>query len=74
MMNKKCKYCKHREVHKTCFENFGEPLIKSFSLCVHDQSSLWNPISERHEVMTTAGMRKEGEPCGPDAILWEKKE
>ena len=73
MKQRKCKHCKHREAHHVRFENFGAPLTKTFSLCMHDQSSFWCSISEQSEVRSTVFMRSEGSPCGPDAILWEVK-
>ena len=74
-MNKKpkCKGCAHRHIETHQFENFGAPLIKSFALCIHDQSSVWNRISERYEVMTCMAMRNESSPCGPSGTLWEAK-
>ena len=74
MMNKKCKKCKYSEKHKTLFEGFGETLKMTSSLCIHAASVYWCPIAERPTVKSTMLMRNEGEPCGPDAILWEKKE
>ena len=75
MIPRKCKYCNHREVHKSRFESFSEPpLITISSLCVHEKSKFWNSVSEQYEFMTTLAMRNKNSPCGPDAILWENME
>ena len=74
MIPKKCKYCKHREVHKSRFETFGDIEIRVSSLCMHKKSVYWCRISGGNVVMSTQLMREKGKPCGPDAILWEMKE
>ena len=70
----KCKKCKYREVHNTVFEGFSEPVKIVSSLCMHEKSTYWCPISEDYIVMSTMIMRETGRPCGPDAVLWEKKD
>ena len=74
-MNLDCLSCKHREVLNFVFENdHGESITQSFDLCEHKESVYWGSKSQMYLLNSIMQMRKVGGPCGPDAVLWEKKE
>ena len=75
MTPRKCKYCDFKYVHEFNFEMLdgSNETTKKQSFCSHDESVYIDPFLGVQQHRTCERMRQEGQPCGPDAILWEKK-
>ena len=73
MIPKKCKYCKHREVHEIQFEGLDRTIKLTDSFCKHEESKRIYPDGSVHWKKTDS-MRSPGAACGLKAKLWEAKE